>query len=62
MALELARLYASGWEHELYFARRAAAAAQDVLLQSHTVETGAQETTAERSFQRVQFGRSDVHR
>lgn len=45
-ALELARLYASRWEHELYFRELKRQLRRTVLLQSHTVETGAQEIAA----------------
>lgn len=45
-ALELARLYASRWEHELYFRELKRQLRRTALLQSHTVETGAQEIAA----------------
>jgi hypothetical protein len=45
-ALELARLYASRWEHELYFREIKRQLRRTALLQSHTVETGAQEIAA----------------
>ena len=45
-ALELARVYASRWEHELYFREVKRALRQTAVLQSHTVETGAQEIAA----------------
>jgi hypothetical protein len=45
-ALELAKLYASRWEHELYFREAKRVLRQTDLLQSHTVETGAQEIAA----------------
>jgi hypothetical protein len=45
-ALELARLYASRWEHELYFREAKRVLRQTDVLQSHTVETGAQEIAA----------------
>jgi hypothetical protein len=45
-ALELARLYAARWEHELYFREAKRVLRQTDLLQSHTVETGAQEIAA----------------
>ncbi|MBI4486291.1 MAG: IS4 family transposase [Acidobacteria bacterium] len=45
-ALELARIYASRWEHELYFREIKRQLRRTVLLQSHTVETGAQEIAA----------------
>jgi hypothetical protein len=45
-ALELARLYASRWEHELYFREVKRELRRTALLQSHTVETGAQEIAA----------------
>lgn len=45
-ALELARLYASRWEHELYFRDMKRALRKSAVLQSHTVETGAQEIAA----------------
>jgi hypothetical protein len=45
-ALELARLYASRWEHELYFREVKRHLRRTALLQSHTVETGAQEIAA----------------
>lgn len=45
-ALELARVYASRWEHELYFRELKRQVRRTALLQSHTVETGAQEIAA----------------
>jgi Transposase DDE domain len=45
-ALELARVYASRWEHELYFRDVKRQLRRTNLLQSHTVETGAQEIAA----------------
>lgn len=45
-ALELAKLYATRWEHELYFREAKRVLRQTDLLQSHTVETGAQEIAA----------------
>jgi hypothetical protein len=45
-ALELARLYATRWEHELYFRNAKRVLRQTNVLQSHTVETGAQEIAA----------------
>jgi hypothetical protein len=45
-ALELARLYAMRWEHELYFRNAKRVVRQTDVLQSHTVETGAQEIAA----------------
>jgi hypothetical protein len=45
-AVELAQLYASRWEHELYFREVKRELRQSALLQSHTVETGAQEIAA----------------
>jgi hypothetical protein len=45
-ALELARLYASRWEHELYFREVKRHLRKTDVLQSHTVETGAQEIAA----------------
>ena len=45
-ALELARVYASRWEHELYFREIKRQLRRSVLLQSHTVETAAQEIAA----------------
>jgi hypothetical protein len=45
-ALELARVYASRWEHELYFRDVKRQLRRTRLLQSHTVETGAQEIAA----------------
>jgi hypothetical protein len=45
-ALELARLYASRWEHELYFREVKRDLRRTAVLQSHTVETGAQEIAA----------------
>lgn len=45
-ALELAKLYATRWEHELYFRNAKRVLRQTDVLQSHTVETGAQEIAA----------------
>jgi hypothetical protein len=45
-ALELTRVYASRWEHELYFRELKRQLRRTALLQSHTVETGAQEIAA----------------
>ena len=45
-ALELARVYASRWEHELYFRELKRQLRRTTVLQSHTVETGAQEIAA----------------
>lgn len=45
-ALELAQLYARRWEHELYFREVKRHLRKTDLLQSHTVETGAQEIAA----------------
>src|SRR5437762_881894 len=45
-ALELARVYASRWEHELYFRELKRQLRRTALLQSHTAETGAQEIAA----------------
>lgn len=45
-ALELAKLYATRWEHELYFREAKCVLRQTDILQSHTVETGAQEIAA----------------
>ncbi len=45
-ALELARVYTSRWEHELYFREVKRQLRKTALLQSHTVETGAQEIAA----------------
>ena len=45
-ALELAQLYAARWEHELYFREAKRVLRQTDVLQSHTVETGAQEIAA----------------
>jgi hypothetical protein len=45
-ALELARLYAQRWEHELYFRELKRHLRRTDLLQSHTVETAAQEIAA----------------
>lgn len=42
-ALELAQLYAQRWEHELYFREVKRVLRRTDLLQSHTLETGAQE-------------------
>jgi hypothetical protein len=45
-AVDLARVYASRWEHELYFRDLKRQLRKTALLQSHTVETGAQEIAA----------------
>lgn len=45
-ALELAHLYATRWEQELYFRNAKRVLRQTEVLQSHTVETGAQEIAA----------------
>jgi hypothetical protein len=45
-AQELATLYATRWEHELYFREAKRVLRQTDVLQSHTVETGAQEIAA----------------
>jgi len=45
-ALELAQLYARRWEHELYFREVKRHLRRTAVLQSHTVETGAQEIAA----------------
>lgn len=45
-ALELAKLYATRWEHELYFRNAKRVLRQTDVLQSHTIETGAQEIAA----------------
>lgn len=45
-ALEIARLYASRWEQELYFREIKRQLRRTARLQSHTVETGAQEIAA----------------
>jgi hypothetical protein len=45
-ARELAQLYATRWEHELYFRNAKRILRQTDVLQSHTVETGAQEIAA----------------
>jgi hypothetical protein len=45
-ALELAQLYARRWDHELYFRDIKRQLRKTDLLQSHTVETGAQEIAA----------------
>lgn len=45
-ALDLARVYASRWEHELYFREIKRQLRRTAILQSHTVETGAQEIAA----------------
>jgi len=45
-ALELAELYARRWEHELYFREVKRHLRKTAVLQSHTVETGAQEIAA----------------
>ena len=42
-AIELAQLYAQRWEHELYFRELKRQVRKTDVLQSHTVETGAQE-------------------
>lgn len=44
--LELARVYAQRWEHELYFRELKRQLRKSDVLQSHTVETGAQELAA----------------
>jgi hypothetical protein len=45
-ALALAQLYAARWEHELYFRNAKRVLRRTDVLQSHTVETGAQEIAA----------------
>jgi hypothetical protein len=45
-ALELAKLYAQRWEHELYFRELKCQVRKTDLLQSHTLETAAQEIAA----------------
>jgi hypothetical protein len=45
-ALELAQVYTQRWEHELYFREIKRQLRQTDVLQSHTVETGAQEIAA----------------
>lgn len=45
-ALELAQLYAQRWEHELYFREVKRQLRRNAVLQSHTVETAAQEIAA----------------
>ena len=45
-ALELAELYARRWEHELYYRELKRAVRKGDVLQSHTVDTGAQEIAA----------------
>ena len=45
-ALELAQLYAQRWEHELYFRELKRHVRKTDVLQSHTVETAAQEIAA----------------
>lgn len=45
-ALEVAQLYAQRWEHELYFRDVKRQLRKSAVLQSHTVETGAQEIAA----------------
>lgn len=45
-ALELAQLYAQRWEHELYFREVKRQVRKTDLLQSHTLETAAQEIAA----------------
>ena len=45
-ALELAQLYARRWEHELYFRELKHQLRKTAVLQSHTVETAAQEIAA----------------
>lgn len=45
-ALELAQLYARRWEHELYFRQLKRELRKTDVLQSHTVDTAAQEITA----------------
>jgi hypothetical protein len=45
-ALDLARLYAQRWEHELYFRELKRVVRKTDVLQSHTIVTGAQEIAA----------------
>jgi hypothetical protein len=45
-ALELAQVYARRWEHELYYRELKRQLRKTSVLQSHTVETGAQEIAA----------------
>jgi len=45
-ALELAKLYTQRWEHELYYRELKRQLRKTDVLQSHTVETGAQELAA----------------
>jgi hypothetical protein len=45
-ALDLARLYATRWEHELYFRNAKRVLRQTAVVQSHTVDTAAQEIAA----------------
>jgi hypothetical protein len=45
-ALELAQVYASRWDQELYFRELKRQLRRSAVLQSHTVETGAQEIAA----------------
>jgi hypothetical protein len=45
-ALELAQVYARRWEHELYFREVKRQVRRGPVLQSHTVDTGAQEVAA----------------
>jgi hypothetical protein len=45
-ALELARLYTHRWEHELYFRELKRQVRKTDVLQSHTLDTGAQEIAA----------------
>lgn len=45
-ALELAELYATRWEQELYFRNAKRVLRRTAVLQSHTIETGAQEIAA----------------
>jgi Transposase DDE domain len=45
-ALELARVYASRWDHELYFREIKRQLRRTAVLQTHTVETAAQEIAA----------------
>lgn len=45
-ALELAQIYARRWEHELYFRELKRQVRHTAVLQSHTVETAAQEIAA----------------
>jgi hypothetical protein len=45
-AAELARLYAQRWEHELYYRQLKRQLRKSDLLQSHTIETAAQEIAA----------------